>query len=77
LPHANKLPETAVLSAATQQFALDQESPLHSTHQPMLAIQLPTSQLPKKLADISYGFATKRGGALRRIRRRALHLRFE
>jgi hypothetical protein len=77
LPHANTLQETAVLSAATQQFALDQEFPLHSSHERMLAIQLPTSQLPKKLADISYGLATKRGGVLRRIQRRALLLRYE
>ena len=43
----------------------------------MLAVQLPTSQLPKKLADISYGLATKRGGALRRIRRRGPRQRYE
>jgi hypothetical protein len=77
LPHANTLQETAVLSAATQQFALDQESSLHSTHQPMLAVQLPISQSQKKLADISYGLATKRGDVLRRIQRRALLLRYE
>lgn len=77
MPHANTLQEMVGLSATTQQFALDQESSLHSTRERVLAIQLPTSQSPKKPSVPSYGLATLRGGVLRRIQQRALRLRYE